>query len=171
MISELINSDIMDKYTNSRDFCLDSIDSYPDYLSLAQMRQLLGGIGKRQAFTLILSGEIKSFLVGRTRIIKKSDFLTYIKSLELSDEQKQYVEDILRMHYEKLFADYPDVVTSETLENMLNGSSNYISRRLTDKRIKSLYIGRAYRIPKQHIIEYAISREHQREKRRFPHLV
>ena len=169
MISEILNSDIMDRYVKTKLMKIKELDNYPDYLGLDQVREVLGGMGKRQAFDLILKGHIESSLVGRTRIIKKTDLLAYVEKFELTDEQKQHVEDVLRIHYEKLFADYPDVVTSETLEQMLNASENYIFRRLHDGRIKSLYIGRTYRIPKQCIIDYAISRDYQENKRRFPY--
>ena len=170
MLAEIINNEAMDKYVNENPLPVTNLDSYPDYLSLDQMREVLGGISKKKAFSLILSEQIKSSRVGRTRIIKKRDLIVYTKTYELTEGQRRQIEDILRIHYEKLFSEYDDAVTTDILEKMLNASNNYVLPRLRDGRIKSLFIGRTFRIPKQYAIDFAVSKEHQKSKRRFPQL-
>ena len=57
--------------------------------------------------------------------------------------------------YKMMFRDYPDVVTVEQLCEMLGGISTKTGYRLLkDGTIKSLIIGRRYRIPKLYILEY-----------------
>ena len=59
-------------------------------------------------------------------------------------------------HYKRdMFAEYPDVVDVEQLRKMLGG----ISRKLADRllasgELRSVRIGRSYRIPKLCVIEY-----------------
>ena len=54
-----------------------------------------------------------------------------------------------------MFPDYPDVVNVEQLCEMLGGvSSKTVYRLLKSGEIKSLYIGKRYRIPKLYVMEY-----------------
>lgn len=57
--------------------------------------------------------------------------------------------------YKMMFRDYPDVVTVEQMCEMLGGISTKTGYRLLkDGSIKSLVVGRRYRIPKLYIFEY-----------------
>ncbi len=55
----------------------------------------------------------------------------------------------------EMFETYPDVVEVDDLCNMLGGISRKLAYRLlANREIKSIRIGRAYKIPKAFIIEY-----------------
>lgn len=54
-----------------------------------------------------------------------------------------------------MFDKYPDVVDVDALREMLGGISKRLAYRLlADQEIKSVRIGRAYKIPKVYVIEY-----------------
>jgi len=57
--------------------------------------------------------------------------------------------------YKMMFRDYPDVVTVEQMCEMLGGVSIKTGYRLLKNgTIKSVVVGRRYRIPKLYIFEY-----------------
>lgn len=57
--------------------------------------------------------------------------------------------------YKMMFRDYPDVVTVEQMCEMLGGISTKTGYRLLKSgTIKSVVVGRRYRIPKLYIFEY-----------------
>ena len=59
------------------------------------------------------------------------------------------------MKKETMFEKYPDVVDVEDLCKMLGGISRKLAYRLlADQDIKSVRIGRTYKIPKVCVIEY-----------------
>lgn len=59
-----------------------------------------------------------------------------------------------------MFENYPDVVEVEDLRKMLGGISRKLAYRLlADQEIRSIKIGRAYKIPKVCIIEYLMGEE------------
>ena len=59
------------------------------------------------------------------------------------------------MKNQRMFEDYPDVVEVDDLRKMLGGISRKLAYRLlADQEIKSVRIGRAYKIPKLSVIEY-----------------
>ena len=54
-----------------------------------------------------------------------------------------------------MFAEYPDVVDVEQLRRMLGGISRKLAYRLlASGELRSVRIGRSYRIPKLCVIEY-----------------
>ena len=54
-----------------------------------------------------------------------------------------------------MFREYPDVVDVDDLCKMLGGISRKLAYRLlTDQEIRSVRIGRSYKIPKICVIEY-----------------
>lgn len=54
-----------------------------------------------------------------------------------------------------MFEKYPDVVDVDELREMLGGISKRLAYRLlADQEIKSVRVGRAYKIPKVYVIEY-----------------
>lgn len=57
--------------------------------------------------------------------------------------------------YKMMFRDYPDVVTVEQMCEMLGGISIKTGYRLLKNgTIKSVVVGRRYRIPKLYVFEY-----------------
>ena len=57
--------------------------------------------------------------------------------------------------YKMMFRDYPDVVTVEQMCEMLGGISIKTGYRLLKNgSIKSVVVGRRYRIPKLYVFEY-----------------
>ena len=58
-------------------------------------------------------------------------------------------------NYKLLFTDYPDVVNAEQMCQMLGGISIKTGYKLLKSgKVKSLIVGRQYRIPKLYIVEY-----------------
>ncbi len=59
------------------------------------------------------------------------------------------------MKEQRMFENYPDVVEVDDLRKMLGGISRKLAYRLlADQEIKSVRIGRTYKIPKLCVIEY-----------------
>ena len=59
------------------------------------------------------------------------------------------------MNTQAMFENYPDVVDVNDLCKMLGGISRKLAYRLlTDQEIRSVRIGRSYKIPKICVIEY-----------------
>ena len=56
-----------------------------------------------------------------------------------------------------MFENYPDVVEVEDLRKMLGGISRKLAYRLlADDEIRSVKVGRTYKIPKACVIEYLL---------------
>lgn len=71
-------------------------------------------------------------------------------------------------YYERLFEDYPDVVTLPEFRQMLGGISDAAVRRLVrKKRVKSYYVNYTYLIPKCWVIEYVLSDDYQKYKKKL----
>ncbi len=63
--------------------------------------------------------------------------------------------DIFTMKKQVMFREYPDVVDVDDLCKMLGGISRKLAYRLlADQKIRSVRIGRSYKIPKAYVIEY-----------------
>ena len=59
-----------------------------------------------------------------------------------------------------MFESYPDVVEVNDLRRMLGGISRRLAYRLlADQEIRSVKVGRAYKIPKVCVIEYLMGEE------------
>lgn len=57
--------------------------------------------------------------------------------------------------YSQMFTEYPDVVGVPQMCSMLGGISTKTGYRLLkDNKIRSIKIGREYRIPKAYVLEY-----------------
>ena len=64
------------------------------------------------------------------------------------------------MKTKEMFEKYPDVVDVDDLCEMLGGISKKLAYKLLgNKEIKSIRIGREYKIPKPYIIDYLMSEE------------
>lgn len=62
-----------------------------------------------------------------------------------------------------MFAKYPDVVEVNQLREMLGGISRKLAYRLlADNEIRSVRVGRTYKIPKVCVIEYLLGEEMDR---------
>lgn len=73
-----------------------------------------------------------------------------------------------RMHYEKLFASYPDVVTLPEFCNMLGGIGDSTARKLIrTNKVKHFYIRCTYLIPKECVIDYVLSYDYLEYSKRL----
>lgn len=65
--------------------------------------------------------------------------------------------DNLKENYSLIFTNYPDIVDISQMRKMLGNIGITLAYKLLkQKRIKSVKIGRGYRIPKSCIIEYLL---------------
>lgn len=55
---------------------------------------------------------------------------------------------------ENIFTEYPNIVNAEDARKMLNIGRNKIFELLKTGKLKSIKIGRNYKIPKQYIIDF-----------------
>ena len=61
----------------------------------------------------------------------------------------------LKSLYKVMFTEYPDVVNVEQLGEMLGGiSDKTVYRLLKSGKIKSIYVGKRYFIPKAYVLDY-----------------
>ena len=68
-------------------------------------------------------------------------------------------------YYQKLFQEYPDLVTQAQLQKMLNGISiSFSSRLIHEKRVQSIFIKPSYYIVKDSVIDYVLSADYDRRK-------
>lgn len=64
------------------------------------------------------------------------------------------------MKKQSMFENYPDVVEVDDLRKMLGGISKKLAYRLlSDQEIRSVRVGRTYKIPKTCVIEYLMGEE------------
>lgn len=64
------------------------------------------------------------------------------------------------MKEQQMFENYPDVVEVDDLRVMLGGISKKLAYRLlADREIRSVRVGRTYKIPKICVIEYLMGEE------------
>ena len=64
------------------------------------------------------------------------------------------------MKKQSMFENYPDVVEVEDLRKMLGGIINRLAYKLlAEQEIRSVRVGRAYKIPKICVIEYLLGEE------------
>ncbi len=64
------------------------------------------------------------------------------------------------MKKQSMFENYPEVVEVDDLRKMLGGISKKLAYRLlSDQEIRSVRVGRAYKIPKICVIEYLMGEE------------
>lgn len=53
-----------------------------------------------------------------------------------------------------MFNEYPDIITVEQLQKILNIGRNTAYKLLQDNKIRSVRIGKVHKIPKLNVIEY-----------------
>ena len=64
------------------------------------------------------------------------------------------------MKKQSMFENYPDVVEVEDLRKMLGGISKRLAYKLlAEQEIRSVRVGRTYKIPKICVIEYLMGEE------------
>ena len=64
-------------------------------------------------------------------------------------------KNIVNIEYNRMFANYPDVVDVPQLQSMLGGIGKQSTYKLLkNSAIKSIKIGKIYRIPKINVISY-----------------
>lgn len=63
----------------------------------------------------------------------------------------------LKENYNMMFTSYPDVVNIRELKDMLDIGITLAYRLVRENRIKSIKVGREYKIPKANIISYLVN--------------
>lgn len=61
-----------------------------------------------------------------------------------------------KSYYSEIFVDYPDVVDVEQMAKMLGVCTKTAYKLLRDKTVKSIRIGRSFKIPKWNVIIYLL---------------
>lgn len=151
------------------------IHKTPEVVDTNVMRSMLGGITRKTAYKILKSGKIPCSRVSHTYQISFIGILRYIDPLYgLSKQERQARLLSLRQYYEGKYASYPDVVNVLQLEQMLEVSNNYVLPRLNKGIIKGFLVKRRYRIPKECVIDFAITDEYQKyisrkQKTAFPY--
>lgn len=75
-----------------------------------------------------------------------------------------------RVEYERMFADYPDVVTLPVFRKMLGGIGDSTARKLMqENRVEHFMIRMTYYIPKEKVIDYLMSPHYRRYKNKLHH--
>ncbi len=70
------------------------------------------------------------------------------------------MREILKENYSIMFTNYPDIVNIEQMRKMLGGIGVSLAYKLLKQRkIKSIKIGREYKIPKSCIIQYLLDEQ------------
>ena len=106
---------------------------YPGF-SIWNVQKKIGGIFRRDA-------ELNAPLL-RHKMKGKSRMMNKIQAKEL---------------YEKMFANYPDVLTVEDATKLLGfKSQTAVIRRVHQHRIRCLKVGRSFMIPKEYLIDYLL---------------
>jgi len=65
----------------------------------------------------------------------------------------------LKENYQVMFTNYPDVVNIAQLKNMLGIGLTLAYRLVKQNTIKSIKIGREYKIPKRNVISYLVNEQ------------
>lgn len=70
-----------------------------------------------------------------------------------------------RIHYERLYENYPDVVTVSELQKMLGGIGESTARKIIrSNQIRHFYIHGTYFMPKTCVIDYILSPDYEAYK-------
>lgn len=77
----------------------------------------------------------------------------YAKFIESKDIYTNN-EDTYMKDKTEIFSNFPDVLTVEDLSRMLGISTKTAYKLLKEKKIKSVTIGRTYKIPKVYVLQY-----------------
>ena len=68
-----------------------------------------------------------------------------------------------KKYYEKLFKEYPDLVSVLQFREMLGGVSDTFARKLIrENRVQKFFIRPYYYIPKSSVIEYVLSEDYKK---------
>ncbi|MBQ7728673.1 MAG: DNA-binding protein [Clostridia bacterium] len=77
-----------------------------------------------------------------------------------------------RIEYERLFADYPDVVTLPVFRKMLGGIGDGTARKLMwENRVEHFMVRTTYYIPKEKVIDYLLSPHYRSYKKKLHHRI
>ena len=146
------------------------VANFPKIIGTGHICQTLG-LSSSAVYQLLKKKAIDGWLAGRVWMIRKEDFIKFLDTYTEPGHAPaaETIGDI-NGYYEKEFSGYPDIVTTGQIKKMLNASNKYVLKRLGDGRIKSFMFGRSYRAPKQSVIDYAATEDHQSDRRKHPRL-
>lgn len=100
---------------------------------------------------------------------KSNRFHVNLPSLTNTTKEIEYMK---RIEYERLFADYPDVVTLPVFREMLGGIGDGTARKLMwENRVEHFMIRTTYYIPKEKVIDYLMSPHYRKYKTKLQHRI
>lgn len=73
------------------------------------------------------------------------------KSLHISKDEAL---SLIAFSSKEVFADYPDVITVDDMQEMLHIGRNTAYQLLRDHRVQSIKVGKKYIIPKSSVIDF-----------------
>lgn len=142
----------------------DIVAKYPAYVTKRELCEICH-ICPKTAYNLEQQGEIpytieQNHLI-RSHKIKLTDILAYLYRRECRQEADSPYICAMRTFYDEhlspyrlMLKDYPDVMDIGQMCEALGVSTKTGYKLLKDGKIEYLKIGRAYRIPKAHILRY-----------------
>lgn len=130
---------------------------YPAYVTQRELCEICH-ICPKTAYNLEQQGEIpytieQNHLI-RSHKIKLTDILAYLYRRECRQEADSPYICAMRTFYDEHLSPYPDVMDIGQMCEALGVSTKTGYKLLKDGKIEYLKIGRAYRIPKAHILRY-----------------
>ena len=67
---------------------------------------------------------------------------------------------ITRKTYNAMFQGYPDILDVKQVSELLNVSNKTVYRLINENKLASLKVGRVFKIPKLHLLQYIKVLEH-----------
>ena len=164
-------------------YCNEVLQSYPKYITKEQMYRICH-ISKKTCSFLLESGLVPNIDNGKkTRRfkIKTTDVIEYLRNRDDYPELYKAPDgfyqgngckkapsfdevfskaDLTRMrqYYEKLLSKQPDVMTVEQVANFTGYCKNSVGRWCGKQELKNLFIRQRYRIPKEYLLDFLVSK-------------
>lgn len=135
--------------------------NYPDQLNIRQMREMCGGICNKTSYNLRRKLDIPTGSVGRTVPVPKDAIIQHLYNQHCVENCNGPYIQVMRNFYADLYRDYPDVMTSFEIQQLVGYVRSAILRWLKDGKIKSFKCAEHYKIPKAYLIDFVVSPYYQ----------
>jgi len=139
---------------------------YPDMVSVAVMRNMCGDICKKVAYEAIHSRKMKHIKSGHSYYVSKDDIVDFLYERDCLQEANDPFILHMRNFYEALYKNYPDIVNSFQLEEMLGYGRSAILKWLQTGLVKSYWCNEAYKIKKEEAILFVLSPYYRQIRRK-----